>query len=256
MVGGSDFSKPQGPEPGEKREDVLPSQRQRVMYEGFCPAEPHAYFAHHAAQERKRRPRGIQSSKPSPQSGWISNAIRIFHFGRGGFPCVTFQKIPSQRLTAGDEAVVAVRQRERRQEGEGFRAQIAAAPADLNPVVIFVVGLFPPAPMADDRFAQTHRTQAKNRSSATLCPVGFEVALGGRKCDKQYRDRGGSAGHVDLARIRTRRRGLHLPKKIPTGKEYRGSDQTASFAEVGRLTAENSRCIGRFAVEKGARDYG
>ncbi|MEA2874471.1 MAG: hypothetical protein QOH67_4602, partial [Hyphomicrobiales bacterium] len=118
-----------------------------------CPPELHAYFVDHTGQERKRRPRGIQTSKPSPQSGWISNAIWIFHFGRGGFPCVTFQKIPSQRLTAGDEAVMAVRQSERRQEGEGFRAQIAATPADLNPVVIFVVPLFPPAPwpMVDSR---------------------------------------------------------------------------------------------------------
>jgi hypothetical protein len=56
--------------------------------------------------------------------------------------------------------------------------------------VIFVVRLFPPAPMADDRFAQTYRTQAKNRLSGSPCPVGFEVVLRSRKCDKQYRDRG------------------------------------------------------------------
>jgi len=90
------------------------------MYEDFCLDDPHAYFAHHAAQERKRRPRGIQTTEPSPQSGWIGNPIRIFDLGRGSFPGVTFQKVPSQRLTAGDEAVVSVRRREGRQEGEGF----------------------------------------------------------------------------------------------------------------------------------------
>jgi hypothetical protein len=229
MVGGSGFSKPQGPEPGEKREDVLPSQRQRVMYERFCAAGPHAYCAHHAAQERKRRPRAIETLEPSPQSGWISNAIWIFHFGRCGFPGVTFQQIPSQRLTAGDEAVMAVRRRERGQEGEGFRAQITAAAADLNPVVIFVVCLFPPAPMADNRFAQTHRAQAKNRPSARVCPVGFEVALRSRKCDKQYRDRGAPLVTLTLPGFRTRRRGPSPPEEDPNWKR------------ISRLPAEHPR---------------
>jgi len=157
------------------------------MHEGLCPAEPHAQFAHHATQERKRRPRGIQTLKPSAQSGGISNAIRSFDLGSGSFPGATFEEIPLQRLAAGNETVVAIRRRERRQEGQGLPAQIAKAPADLNPVVIFVVGLFPPAAMADDRFAQTHWTPAENRPPFGLSPIGFEVALRSRQWDKQYR---------------------------------------------------------------------
>jgi hypothetical protein len=187
------------PKAEEKRKNGWPSQRQRVMHEGFCSAEPHIYVAHDVPQERKRRPRGIQTSKPSAHSGGIGNAIGIFARRRRRFPGVIKQEIAPQRLAPGDQAVVAIRRRERRQEG--FPAQTAKASADLNPVVIFVVGLFPPAAMTDDRIAQTQRALAKNRPSAGLGPIGFEVALRSRKCDKQYRDRGGSAGHADLAGI-------------------------------------------------------
>jgi len=90
------FSKPQGPKPHEKREDGLPSERQRLMQEGFCSAEPPVYGAHHVAQKRERWPRRIQTAEPSAQRGGIRHAIRIFDRGSGSFPGVTFQEIPSQ----------------------------------------------------------------------------------------------------------------------------------------------------------------
>jgi hypothetical protein len=55
---------------------------------------------------------------------------------------------------------VAIRQRERRQKGEGLAAQIAKATADLNPIMIFIVRLFTAAAMTNDRIAYTNRAAA------------------------------------------------------------------------------------------------
>jgi len=43
--------------------------------------------------------------------------------------------------------------------------------------MIFVVGLFAPAAMADDGIAQTDRAMTKDSSSTSLDPIGFEVVL-------------------------------------------------------------------------------
>lgn len=55
-----------------------------------------------------------------------------------------------QSLAAGEEAVVAVRQREPRQEGESLSAQIAETASYANPVMAFVMSLFTSATMPDD----------------------------------------------------------------------------------------------------------
>ena len=86
-----------------------------------------------------------------------------------------------ERLAARDQAVVAIRRRERRQEGERLPTQIAQASANLNPIVVMVVRLFAATPMADDRIAQTNRALTQDRFSTNLHPIGFEVVLRGRK---------------------------------------------------------------------------
>jgi hypothetical protein len=126
--------------------------------------------------------------------------LGVFESWRRGFPAAAFHKVAPQRLAAGDEAVVAVGRRERRQESERLPTQIAEPTPDLNPVMIFVMGLFAPAPMADDRIPPTDRALPKDRPSTSFDPIGLEVVLRSRKCDKQNRDRGGSA-RVDLAKI-------------------------------------------------------
>lgn len=148
---------------------------------------------HGGAQKRKPRLRVIQTSKPSTQGGGIGHPLGILDSGRRSFPATTFHKVAPKRLATGDQAVVAIGQREGRQKSERLPAQIAEAAPNRNPVMVFVVSLFAPAAMADDGIAQTNRALTKNRPTTSIDPIGFEVVLRRRKWDKQNRDRGGSA---------------------------------------------------------------
>src|ERR1035441_3466752 len=46
-----------------------------------------------------------------------------------------------------------------------------------NPVMIFVMRLFAPAAMTDDRIPQTNRAVAKDRAPTRFDPIDFEVVL-------------------------------------------------------------------------------
>ncbi len=157
------------------------------------PAQPHATQmkkaariqrlsnrVHGGAQKRKPRLREIQTSKPPPQGGGISQPLGIFNSGRRSFPATTFHKVAPKRLATGDQTVVAIGQREGRQKGEGLPAHIAVAAPNRNPVMVFVVSLFAPAAVTDDGIAQTNRALTKDRP-ASFDPVGFEVVLSRRK---------------------------------------------------------------------------
>ena len=120
------------------------------MLENLSVTEPLAYGAHRAAQERERWPGGVQASKPSPESGGIGYPIGIFDRRRGVFQRTVFLEIALDRLASGDPDVVALRRREWRQDGERFFATFADAPANGNPIMVFVVSLFTASAMADD----------------------------------------------------------------------------------------------------------
>ena len=66
----------------------------------------------------------------------------IFQRRRGRFPSIALDKIAPQRLTAGDQTVMAVRHREHRQEGNRLVTKIAEAAPDLDPVMVLVMSLF------------------------------------------------------------------------------------------------------------------
>ena len=189
------------------------------MNEQLRPAQPNAYDQHRPAQRRKRRPRGIQIAEPSAQGGGIRHAIRVFDGRCGVFPATAFQEVPLERLAASNEAVMAVRRRKRRQEGECLTAAVAKTAANSDPIVVLIMSLFAPAPMTDDGILHANRAAARNDSRARIGPIRFEVVLRGRKLDKQYRDRGAPLATLAFPKIRTRGRDLHLPSKIPTGKE-------------------------------------
>lgn len=103
------FVKAAGPETRGKRENSLPSHRYNgVEQQSFASVKPGTYIVHHAAQERERRPGGIQIAKPTAQSGWIGHSIRIFDRRGGILQCVTFHEVPTESLAAGNQAVVAI----------------------------------------------------------------------------------------------------------------------------------------------------
>ena len=114
--------------------------------------------------------------------------------------------------------------------------------------------------MADDRCAQTNRAVAQDRPTVHLDPIGFQVALRRRKCDKQDRKSGGSARRLPLARIRTRQRGLHLQTKSQLKKNTAFRLRALAYP-IGRLIAERTRLFGAStgaaaALVAAARDPG
>jgi len=150
MVGGRSYLNPQGPEAAEKRENGTPAQWPIAVAENLSVLLDHR---ERASQEGIGRLRGIQLSKPAAQGGRVGYPIGILHRRRGCFPTTTLDKVAPQRLTASDEAVMRVRKRELRQEGNRLAANIAQPPPDSDPVVVFVMRLFLATAMTDDRIA-------------------------------------------------------------------------------------------------------
>jgi hypothetical protein len=88
-------------------------------------------------------------------------------------PKCGLQEVTPQRLAAGDEAVMAVRRREWRQERERLVAQVAQAATNPDPIVVSIMGLFAPATVTDDRILHANRASAQNDFRARLSPIGF-----------------------------------------------------------------------------------
>ena len=103
------------------------------------------------------------------------------------FPRTMLQKVSAQRLTAGDQTVMGIGQGENGKESETCFAPRAEAAASHNPVVTLVMSLFAPSAMADDRIAQTRRTEANDQFATSRRPVKVWVAIVPRKWDKENR---------------------------------------------------------------------
>jgi hypothetical protein len=190
----------------------MPAQRHRIMNEHLCLAEPRTDGEHHGPQERKCWLGRIQISEPSAQCGGIRHAIGIFSRWGRAFPGSPFHEIAVQRLATGDEAVVAVRRRERRQEGERLATSLANAAANPDPIMVLVMRLFAAAAMTDDGVFGADRAPAQDDLCAGFGPIGFGIDLIGGKWDKENRTQRGSARAGDLAKIGTRVEPL-LPSK-------------------------------------------
>jgi hypothetical protein len=156
-------------------------QWQGIVYEVLGLAEPSADGQHRPAQIGKRRARRIQAAKPSSQCGRIGHAMGIFENGRRSLPATPLDEIAAQSLAAGGQAVMAVGRREWRQEGERLAATVADAASNPDPIVVFIVGLFAPATVADNGILNANRATTQNDFRARLGPVGFEVVLRGGK---------------------------------------------------------------------------
>ena len=115
MVDDSIFSEPQGPVACQKGEQSRPAEWQRAVMENLPALEPLAHRMDGAPQTGKREPRGIQTAKPAAERGGIGHALGIFDRRRRCFQRTAFHEATAQCLAASDQAVVGVRERERRQ---------------------------------------------------------------------------------------------------------------------------------------------
>jgi hypothetical protein len=98
----------------------------------------------------------IQATRPAAERAGIGHAISVFERRRHLFPGTVLLKALPQGLRASQQAVVGVRERKWRQEGEGLRATRTATAPDPNPIVMLIVRLLAAASVADDRITFTN----------------------------------------------------------------------------------------------------
>jgi hypothetical protein len=106
-----------------------------------------------------------------------------------------FHKVEPQCLTAGEQAVVSVGKRKRRQESKGGATTVTDAAPNLNPVMMQIVSLLTTPTVADDGVAIANRTSAQH-SCGPVGPGSFRLALPIGKWDKENRSDGDSAARV------------------------------------------------------------
>jgi hypothetical protein len=171
------LSETQWPEDLEKRKQGPPGQAQGTALDWLAAGQPLPHDFQGRSQKRKRRLRRVQAPEPSAQGGGIGYTIGIFDRGRRGFPATTLYEVAPQCLAACHQTVMAVGRREWRQEGERLAAPTATTAANLDPIMVFIVSLFPSATMTDDGILHANRASAHDSSRARLAPVGLKVAL-------------------------------------------------------------------------------
>jgi hypothetical protein len=96
---------------------------------------------------------------------------------------------------------VGVGERKQWKKGESLPATGATAATDVDPVVVFIVGLLAAVSMADDGIAFTSGASAHDNFAATCGPLRFELVRRDGKWDKQNRRSSGLCpSGVDLPR--------------------------------------------------------
>jgi len=135
-------------------------------------------------EKGKSRLGAVEMLGPATERRRIGRPIRVLQRRRRLFPGTVLYKAPPQCLTANQQAVLSVRERKQRQEGEGLPATGTANP---DPIVVFIVRLFAAVSMADDRIALTHRASPHDDFGAARGPIRFELVRRDAKWDKQNR---------------------------------------------------------------------
>ena len=138
---------------------------------------------------------------PAAKRGRIGYAVRVFERRRRLFPGIVLHKAPSQCLRARQQTVMGVRERKQWKKGESLPATGATAATDVDPVVVFIVGLLAAASMADNGIAFTSGASPQDNFGATRGPLRFELVRPDGKWDKQNRSSSGLCpSGVDLPR--------------------------------------------------------
>jgi hypothetical protein len=169
----------QRPKPVQERTDGRPGPWQLGVTEKLTAPDPPIQCLHRRSQERKGRLGGIQGPKPAAEGTCIGYAIRIFDSRCRRFPGTAFDKIAPQRFTPGKQAVMGVRKRKNRQESNRLAARSTDPAPNLNPVMVFIMGLFATTPMTNDRISRADRAAAKDPFGHR--PIRFQLALRFRK---------------------------------------------------------------------------
>ena len=153
------------------------------------------------AEKRKPRLGTVQATRPPAERGRIGYAVWVFERRHGPFPGVVLLKAPPQCLATSQYAVMGVRKRKPRQEGEGLPATGAAAAADANPVVMLVVCLLAAAAVTDDRIVLANGALPQNGVGTAGGPIRFQLVRRDGKWDKQNRTLTGALPRdIDLPR--------------------------------------------------------
>ena len=225
MVGGEIFSAPQRPENLQNRRQ--PRHRPSLVIGRITRRKPVMDARECLPEKGKIRLGGVQMLGPATERRRIGRPIRVLERRRRLFPRVVLHKAPPQCLTASQQAVLGVRERKQRQEGEGLSATVAATAPDLDPIMVFIVRLFAAVSMADNRIAFTSGASPQDDFGAARGPIRFTLVRRDRKWDKQNRSSLELCPPA-LTRPRSRPEAELLPPeaKNPTGREYSFSPMT------------------------------
>jgi hypothetical protein len=196
------FSKTQRPE-------VLQDRSYPRRWYGFVKSEttaiqPMSYPGGGLAEKGRCRLRTVQAAGPALDCGGVGQTIRILELRQRLFPRTVLRKAQPQCLAARQQAVMRVREREHRKEGEGHPAIGTAAAPDPNPVVMLVVGLLAAPTVTNDRIVFTERASAYDGLVAVFRPIGCNLVRRDGNWDKVDR---ASQGFRHCLR----------PAKIPAG---------------------------------------
>ena len=176
-----------------------------------------------------------------PQGGRIGQAMRVFGLRSRLLPSAAVVGSRFPGLFPTGKAVLAVGRRPVGQDGEGQSTRPAHPAADPNPVVAFVVGLFPPPAMTGDRVLAAPRTPSWAGAPTEMQSPRIGLVFCRRQCDKE--NHGWSEGPpltVVLAREFRSVEGLHPPEySTRTKKEYCHLPLSANLCilAIGRYTA-------------------
>ena len=151
------FLQPQGPENLQSRNH--PGQRFYRRVTLLAALQPLGHPCYGLAEKRNCRLRTVQTP-PAPHCRSIGQPIRRFQLGQRLLPGTQLRQTPPQRLAAGQQTEMRVRKRKQRQKCERRPALRAQAPPNPDPLVIFVMCLLPPPPVADDRILFADRASA------------------------------------------------------------------------------------------------
>ena len=161
----------------KERENSGPGQLPVAVAENLSATDTLIERENCVSQEREGRQRGIQNLKPAAEGGRIRHAMGIFHRRCRRFQGTAFDKIAPQRLTAGDQAVMRVGERKHGQEGDRLFARPADTAPNRDPLMLFVMSLFLPAAMTNDRILRANWAPANDYRRASFRPIGIQLAL-------------------------------------------------------------------------------